>query len=239
MSLIKGKNISLTYKDATTAALKEISFTVEEGSFTLFLGKSGSGKTTLLKCLAHLITNYSGGIEYQGTCLKKMERTKRIQTLSYVSQHFHLFEHFNVLKNCIHPQVTVLKRGKEEAREKAEKHLKQLGVHELQQKMPHRLSGGQQQRVALARALCMDSKVLLLDEPTSALDPQSTKELQEILLAFRMQGMTVVLITHDMPFVKGLIDTIYFLEEGRIVETFHQNRGPQEKEGKIHRFINH
>lgn len=239
MSLIKGKNISLAYKDAPSRALTEASFTIKKGNITLFLGKSGSGKTTLLKCLAQLITSYSGEIEYEGECLKQMERARRIQTLSYVSQHFHLFDHFNVLKNCIHPQRTVLKRDKATAKQTADENLKRLGVYEHKEKMPHQLSGGQQQRVALARALSMDSKVILLDEPTSALDPQSTKGLQEILRSFRAQGITIVLITHDMPFVKGLFDSIYLLEEGEIIEEFHTSQGSLKTGSKIYKFINH
>jgi ABC-type polar amino acid transport system ATPase subunit len=237
MTLIKVRDFNVSYKGAPSPTLHDINFTLEKGSITLFIGRSGSGKTSLLKCLAHLNTEYTGTIEYEGMNLKTLMPQERACAISYVAQHFNLFAHFTVFQNCIHPQIKVLKRTKEEAEKRAMKILSKLEIDHLADKKPHLLSGGQQQRIAIVRALCMGSQALLLDEPTSALDPKTTRELQELLLSLQGNGMTLVIITHDMPFAKGLTDTIHYLENGKITET-HNKKTILSKNQSIYQFIN-
>lgn len=220
MSLISARNLSLYYPNTNTPALIDVSFTVEEGRITQFLGTSGSGKTTLLKCIANLNTGFNGELSYKNRPIKEMTPSDRASHIGFVSQSFDLFPHMDVLTNCEHPQVHVLKRSPEEAREKAKKELEHLGLKALMARFPHELSGGQKQRVSIARALCMNSRLLLLDEPTSALDPQSSKLLVDLLRGLNREGVTIALSTHDMTFSKNLLDRVYFMNHGRIVEFF-------------------
>jgi len=176
--------------------LQPFDFEIERGACSLFLGKSGSGKTTLLRYLASI----------------ELGDTRK----AYVAQQLNLFPHMSVLKNCVHPQVHILKRSKKEAETKAKTLLIQLGIGDLYERMPYQLSGGQKQRVAIARALCMDAELLLMDEPTSALDPTSTLELIALLNELKGQGLTFVIATHDMSFAKQMHDHVFYMEGGRM-----------------------
>lgn len=220
MSLINAKNLVLYYKSNKLPALENVSFSVDEGRITLFLGKSGSGKTTLLKCIANLITKFTGDLTYKNRPIKDMSARDRATHIGFVAQSFDLFPHMNALSNCTHPQVHVLKRSEEEAKSIALMQLAHLGMNDYVDRFPNELSGGQKQRVSIARALCMNSRLLLLDEPTSALDPESSRKLVEILRVLNKEGVTIALSTHDMSLAKNLLDRIYFMKDGRIIEYF-------------------
>lgn len=216
--LLSAKNLKLKYPHQKAYALDDVSVSINKGRITQFLGKSGSGKTTLLKCFANLEKGYQGEITYQEEDINSLKPHERAQKIGYVSQSFDLFSHMNVLENCVHPQIHVLKRAKEEAKEIAYKELDHLGMREYLDRKAENLSGGQKQRVSIARALCMNSKLLLLDEPTSALDPNSSKKLEDILRKLNQVGITIVFSTHDMNFSKNLMDKIYFMDHGRVLE---------------------
>ena len=220
MSLITAKDLELFYGNSKMPALDRVSFTVEEGRITLFLGKSGSGKTTLLKCIANLKSNFSGSLTYRERPIKEMSPRERATHIGFVAQSFDLFPHMNALQNCTHPQVHVLNRDVVEAKATALAQLKHLAMGEYLDRFPHELSGGQKQRVSIARALCMNSRLLLLDEPSSALDPESSKKLVDILQILHSEGVTIALSTHDMGLAKHLRDRIYFMRDGRILEFF-------------------
>jgi polar amino acid transport system ATP-binding protein len=204
MNLVEAKKMSVSYSGA--CALNEVSFTIEAGKATLFLGRSGSGKTTLLKCIAQIQRSYSGELTIDGV------------GIGYVAQQLNLFPHLTVLDNCAHPLVHVLGMKLNEAKSKAQQTLERLGVGHLASRKPKELSGGQAQRVAIARALCMNPRLILLDEPSSALDPESTAQLVGVLKMLLNDGVTIALSTHDMPFAKQIFDKAYFMEAGRIVD---------------------
>jgi len=220
MSLITAKNLTLYYGKNRLAALDNVSFSIDEGRITQFLGKSGSGKTTLLKCIANLNSQFEGELTYKNRPIKAMSAKERASHIGFVAQSFDLFPHMNALKNCTHPQIHVLKRSEAEAKKKAITQLAHLGMSDFADRYPHELSGGQKQRVGIARALCMNSRLLLLDEPTSSLDPESSKKLVEILRTLHSQGVTIALSTHDMTLAKNLLDRIYFMKDGRVIEYF-------------------
>lgn len=220
MILINAKDLCLSYRNNKKPALDHVSFNVEEGRITQFLGKSGSGKTTLLKCIANLNSNFSGTLTYRDRPIKEMSSKERASHIGFVAQSFDLFPHMDAITNCIHPQVHVLKRSFSEAKAIALAQFVHLGMKEYAERFPEELSGGQKQRVSIARALCMNSRLLLLDEPTSALDPESSKKLVEILRLLNREGVTIALSTHDMTLAKNLSDMIYFMENGQIVEHF-------------------
>jgi ABC-type polar amino acid transport system ATPase subunit len=239
VNLIKAKNLSLYYKNSKIPALVDVEFGIEEGRITLFLGKSGSGKTTLLKCIANLNSNFMGQITYKDRSIKDMPPRERATHIGFVSQSFDLFPHMNALTNCIHPQVHVLKRSLEEAKRVALLQMKHLGMSEFLERFPHELSGGQKQRISIARALCMNSCLLLLDEPTSALDPESSKKLVEILYTLSKDGVTIALSTHDMTFAKNLMDRIYFMANGRVIEYFDAKQKNISETSVIKNFFDH
>lgn len=220
MNLITAKNLFLKYDNAKKNALDDVSFEVPEGRITQFLGKSGSGKTTLLKCIANLQTNFTGTLRFKDQSIKSLSSKERASSIGYVSQSFDLFPHMTVLENCVHPQIMVLGKTRAIAEQKAHEQLSHLGMAEYLDRFPKNLSGGQKQRVSIARALCMDSKLLLLDEPTSALDPESSRKLTGILRSLQKEGVTIALSTHDMTFARSLLDQVYFMENGVVVEYF-------------------
>lgn len=239
MILINAKDLYLTYRNNKLPALDKVSFSIEKGRITQFLGKSGSGKTTLLKCIANLNSNFSGQLTYQDLPIKEMSSKERATHIGFVAQSFDLFPHMDALTNCIHPQVHVLKRSPEEARSIAEAQFVHLGMKEYAERYPEELSGGQKQRVSIARALCMNSRLLLLDEPTSALDPESSKKLVEILRLLNREGVTIALSTHDMSLAKNLADVIYFMKNGRIVEYFDAQKKSIQETVEIRNFFDH
>jgi ABC-type polar amino acid transport system ATPase subunit len=239
MKLIEAKNIRLFYKKGSTPALNDVSCDVILGRITLFLGQSGSGKTTLLKCIANLNTAFSGTLCYKGRPIKTMSPKDRATNIGYVSQSFDLFPHMTVLENCTHPQIHVLGRERPEAQKIALNQLEHLAIAPFTERYPHELSGGQKQRVSIARALCMNSQLLLLDEPSSALDPESSKKLIEILRVLNQEGVTIALSTHDMTLAKNLLDCVYFMKDGQIVEYLDAKKHGLAATSVIRNFLEH
>jgi len=241
--MIKGQSVTLKFDHAKTqkkvTILNDVSFGIEQGRITSFIGKSGAGKTSLLKCVANLIDSYQGSITFRDTAIKTLSAKERVSHVGFVFQQFNLFPHMTVLQNCMHPLVTVLEMGEEAARTKAIEGLGLVAMDAYAASHPHQISGGQQQRVAIARALALNPQVLLFDEPTSALDPESTKSLQDVLLNLRSAGITIAVSSHDMPFIKGVLDKVYFLEQGTIIDSFDAQKGQSLQSGKIFDFLQH
>jgi polar amino acid transport system ATP-binding protein len=201
-------------------ALNGISLTVERGSVVVIIGPSGSGKSTLLRCINHLETPTSGEVWIDGELLTtnaKQLNAVRAE-IGMVFQLFNLFPHLTVLENITLAQRVVRKRTQEEAREIAMQQLKHVGIPEKADAYPAQLSGGQQQRVAIARALAMNPKIMLFDEPTSALDPEMIREVLDVMLTLAKEGMTMVVVSHEMGFTRAAADSVILLDEGLIVE---------------------
>lgn len=206
--------------------LKGIDLQINKGETAVIIGPSGSGKTTLLRCINLLETPNGGSIaigknEVMFSGNKKIS-TSEVQALrkqtGMVFQGFYLFPHMTVIENIMEGQVTVLKRSKEEAREKGLKLLQRVGLLEKKDQYPFELSGGQQQRVAIARAMAMEPEVLLFDEPTSALDPELAAEVLKVMKDLSKEGMTMVVVTHKMSFARDAAHKVVFMENGSIVE---------------------
>jgi len=239
--MISGKKISLRYKNKNSSllALNEVSFELREGRITTFMGQSGAGKTSLLKCIANLHPHYEGIITCNGQDLKTLSPVARATTVGFVLQQFHLFPHLTALQNCTVALVEVLDISEKEAEEKAGELLRLLGLESFKHSFPSQLSGGQQQRVAIARALALSPKILLLDEPTSSLDPESKKSLETLLLELNAKGITIALSSHDMPFIRKIMDCIYFMENGTIIEAWDQKCEALVSKPKIQQFLSH
>lgn len=239
--MISGKQLSLRYKNkkGSLLALNEVSFELKEGRITTFMGQSGAGKTTLLKCIANLHPHYEGMITCNGQDLKMLSPDARAATVGFVLQQFHLFPHLTVLQNCTLALVEVQGIPEKEAKEKAAELLRLLGLELFTSAFPSQLSGGQQQRVAIARALALSPKVLLLDEPTSSLDPESKKSLEILLLELNAKGVTIALSSHDMPFIHKIMDYIYFMENGSIIEAWDHKNEALVSKPKIQQFLSH
>ena len=239
--MILGEKISWRYKNTNRSilALQEVSFALKQGRITTFMGQSGAGKTTLLKCIANLHPHYEGRITCNGKNLKSLSPIERASTIGFVLQQFHLFPHLSALQNCTLALVEVLGLAEEEGEEKAIEILTSLGMHPFVNAFPSQLSGGQQQRVAIARALALSPKVLLLDEPTSSLDPESKKSLEALLLELNTKGITIGLSSHDMPFIRKMMDCIYFMEKGTLIETWDKQNEDLFSKPNIQQFLSH
>lgn len=198
--------------------LKDINLTIFSGEVVCIIGSSGSGKSTLLRCLNLLEIPSSGSIIFDDIDLtsKKINVNKIRQNIGMVFQNFNLFENKNVLDNCTIAQRKVLKLSKKEATEKALKYLESVNMQEFAYQNVKTLSGGQKQRVAIARALCMNPKVMLFDEPTSALDPEMVNEVLQVIKKLAQQGMTMVIVTHEMNFAKSVANKVVFMDDGYI-----------------------
>jgi glutamate/aspartate transport system ATP-binding protein len=193
---------------------------ISKGEVVVVCGPSGSGKSTLIKTVNGLEPVQEGEIVVDRiTVTDKRTNMARLRArVGMVFQHFELFPHLSVMENLLLPQRKVLKRGKEEAEEKALGLLRRVGMQEHARKHPGQLSGGQQQRAAIARALCMDPVAMLFDEPTSALDPEMIKEVLTVMVTLAYEGMTMIVVTHEMGFARQVANRILFMDEGRIVE---------------------
>jgi polar amino acid transport system ATP-binding protein len=206
-------------------ALNGINLNIERGKVVVIIGPSGSGKSTLLRCINHLEVETSGEVWVDGQLLTTSQKQiNQIRTeIGMVFQLFNLFPHLTVLQNITLAQKVVRKRSTSVAREIALEKLKRVGILEKADVFPRQLSGGQQQRVAIARALAMNPKIMLFDEPTSALDPEMIKEVLDVMLDLVKDGMTMVVVTHEMGFARAGADEIIFMDGGLIVE-----QGPPE-----------
>lgn len=218
MSLIEIKDVHKTFDNFDV--LKGINLNIEKGQVVTIIGSSGSGKSTLLRCLNLLEVPTSGEINFNGVPLMdKNTNIDKIRTkIGMVFQSFNLFNNKNVLDNCILAQVKVLHRTKKEAEEIAHKYLYKVGMDNFSKAKVTSLSGGQKQRVAIARALCMNPEVLLFDEPTSALDPEMVGEVLDVMKELSNEGMTMVIVTHEMKFAKDISDLVVFIDNGVILE---------------------
>jgi polar amino acid transport system ATP-binding protein len=207
-------------------ALDEVSLEVRRGEVLMIVGPSGSGKSTLLRCINHLEVPDHGWVYIDGIKLnhQRTKINKVREEVGMVFQRFELFPHLNVLENVALPQRVVRKRSKEEATKIALQLLEKVGIPEKTTFYPGQLSGGQQQRVAIARALAMQPKIMLFDEPTSALDPEMIKEVLDVMLALAREGMTMVVVSHEMGFARAASNRVVFMDQGRIIEV-----GPPEQ----------
>ena len=204
----------------THEVLRDIDFTVKKGDVISIIGASGSGKSTLLRCINLLETPSSGQILYHGTDVagRGVNAPEYRSHVGMVFQSFNLFNNMTVLKNCMVGQMKVLKRSKEEARQQALKYLEKVGMAPYINAKPRQISGGQKQRVAIARALAMDPEVLLFDEPTSALDPEMVGEVLNVMQALAQEGMTMLVVTHEMAFARDVSSQVVFMHQGVICE---------------------
>ncbi len=219
--MIDVRNVYKTfYAPHEVRALVDVSTKIEAGEVVVVIGPSGSGKSTLLRCLNHLETATSGHIYIEGIDIldPKTNINKIRAEVGMVFQSFNLFPHKTVLENITLAQQVVRKRSKQTAKEKAEALLKKVGIFDKSAVYPDQLSGGQQQRVAIARALAMDPKVMLFDEPTSALDPEMIGEVLDVMKTLAKEGMTMIVVTHEMGFAREVADRVIFMDEGAIVE---------------------
>ncbi len=202
-------------------ALKDVSLEVNQGEIVSLIGPSGSGKSTLLRCIHGLEKVDQGKIYMNGELMDPKDEKKYRQQrnkMGFVFQHFNLFPNMTVLENCNLAQIQVLNRSKEEAEKTSLMYLERVGLADKKDAYPNNLSGGQKQRVAIARALCMNPEMMLFDEPTSALDPEMIKEVLEVMKDLGKQGMTMIVVTHEMGFARKVGSRVVFLDHGEIVE---------------------
>ena len=216
--MIKIENLNYAYTD--TPVLKNISFEIQENEMVGLLGLSGSGKTTLLKILSGLLQPDSGIYTIESN--KAYEKGKRnkmlVNELGVVFQDYNLFMHLTVLDNLVLPYRLRFKKSKEESKKVAIEMLSQFGLQEHLYKFPNECSGGQQQRIAIARALILNPRVLLIDEPTAALDQENTMIVSELLRDLNKKGLTVIVITHDIPFAQSMCKRVIELKQGEIIQ---------------------
>ena len=218
MEILKIEHLSKAF--GAHVVLRDIDFTVSKGDVISIIGASGSGKSTLLRCINLLETPTSGSIAFQGKditsgAMKPHEYRSRV---GMVFQSFNLFDNMTVLENCMVGQVKVLKKSKRDAKITAMRYLEKVGMAPYINAKPRQLSGGQKQRVAIARALAMDPEVLLFDEPTSALDPEMVGEVLTVMQQLAKEGMTMLVVTHEMAFARDVSDRVVFMADGYICE---------------------
>lgn len=218
MQVLKLNKINKFY--GTTHALKDISFSVNKGEVVVILGPSGCGKSTTLRCINGLEHIQSGEMEILGTKINpKFNNWREIrQKVGMVFQSYELFDHLNVMQNVILGPMKVQNKSKDEAVENAKFWFQKVGLLEKQNAHPKELSGGQKQRIAIVRALCMNPEIMLFDEVTAALDPEIVREVLDVMLNLASDGRTMVIVTHEMSFAKGVADRIIFMDKGEIVE---------------------
>lgn len=218
-SLIKVNNLKKHYGDLH--ALDGVSTEIYKGEVVVIIGPSGSGKSTFLRSLNLLEHPTDGEIIFEGVNMldKSVDINIHRQKMGMVFQHFNLFPHMTIMKNITLAPIKLLKQSKEEAEKRATELLKKVGLADRADAYPSQLSGGQKQRIAIVRALCMQPDVMLFDEPTSALDPEMVGEVLEVMKSLAKEGMTMIVVTHEMGFAKEVADRVIFMADGNIIET--------------------
>ena len=216
--MIKVDHITKQFKQLK--AVDDVSLEIEKGEIVCLIGPSGSGKSTVLRCIHGLEKPEKGEVYIDGQLLdpSKPDYMTLRRRMGFVFQHFHLFPNMSVMDNLTLAQIQVMKKTKEEAEKTAADLLKRVGLLDKRDEYPSKLSGGQKQRVAIARTLCINPEVMLFDEPTSALDPEMVVEVLDVMKELAHQGMTMVIVTHEMGFAKEVATRMVFLEDGKIVE---------------------
>ncbi|APF27051.1 ABC transporter family protein [Clostridium sporogenes] len=217
--MIETKN--LTKKFGKLTVFENLNINVKKGEVLVIIGPSGSGKSTFLRCLNHIEIPTDGEVFVEGKKLNiknKKELRKTIEKVGMVFQNFNLFPHRTVIQNIMEAPLTVKKENKEEVLQKAEKLLEKVGLKDKANVYPSKLSGGQKQRVAIARALAMNPDIMLFDEPTSALDPELVGEVLIVMKDLAKEGITMVVVTHEMGFAKEVADRVIFMDGGKIIE---------------------
>ncbi len=219
-SLISVQNLKKYYLGGSVKALDDVSIEFEKGKVVVIIGPSGSGKSTLLRSLNLLEDPTEGHILLEGTDIldAKTDINLMRRKMGMVFQQFNLFPHMTILKNLTIAPIKLLKMSKEDAEKKAMELLKRVGLADRALSYPAQLSGGQKQRVAIVRALCMSPEVMLFDEPTSALDPEMVGEVLDVMKELAKEGMTMIVVTHEMGFAREVADEVVFMDGGQIIE---------------------
>lgn len=217
-NVLKVENLVKSFGDHEV--LKKIDFEISKGEVVCIIGSSGSGKSTLLRCINHLETPTDGSVLFHDVEIKNTQKSlsKYRSQVGMVFQSFNLFNNMTVLKNCMFGTRKILHLSRDEAKRRAILHLKQVGMAAYINAKPAQLSGGQKQRVAIARALCMNPEVLLFDEPTSALDPEMVGEVLNVMKSLAKEGLTMIIVTHEMEFAKNVSTRTIFMDDGYVVE---------------------
>ena len=218
--LIQTSGLVKQFKGGIITALDGVSMQVRRGEVVVIIGPSGSGKSTFLRCLNLLEVPTKGTVTFEGVDITNPKTNINVhrQKMGMVFQHFNLFPHMTVLKNMTAAPIKLLRKSKEEAEKKAMALLQRVGLPDRAGSYPSQLSGGQKQRIAIVRALCMDPAVMLFDEPTSALDPEMIGEVLDVMKQLASDGMTMVVVTHEMGFAKEVGSRVIFMDYGKIVE---------------------
>ncbi len=218
--IISVRDLEKHFDEGKLKALRGVSADIKRGEVVVVIGPSGSGKSTFLRCLNLLEEPTKGTVTVEGVNITdpKVNINKHREKMGMVFQHFNLFPHMTILKNMTLAPRQLLKKSKAEAEEKAMSLLKRVGLADRANAYPNQLSGGQKQRIAIVRALCMEPQVMLFDEPTSALDPEMVGEVLDVMKQLAQEGMTMVVVTHEMGFAREVADRVIFMDEGHIVE---------------------
>ena len=218
--IISVKGLEKHFDGGNLKALRGVDADIKRGEVVVVIGPSGSGKSTFLRCLNLLETPTKGTVTVEGVDITnpKVNINKHREKMGMVFQHFNLFPHMTILRNMTLAPMKILKKSKAEAEQKAMELLKRVGLAERAGAYPSQLSGGQKQRIAIVRALCMEPQVMLFDEPTSALDPEMVGEVLDVMKQLANEGMTMVVVTHEMGFAREVADRVLFMDEGVIVE---------------------
>jgi aspartate/glutamate/glutamine transport system ATP-binding protein len=243
-NLISFQNVQKHY--GTFHVLKDISLTINEGEVVVVIGPSGSGKSTMLRCINRLETITSGELTVNNVKVndRKIDINKLRQEIGMVFQHFNLYPHKTVLENITLAPTKALGVSEQEAKETAMHYLTKVGIPDKAGSYPTELSGGQQQRVAIARGLAMKPRIMLFDEPTSALDPEMIGEVLDVMKTLAKEGMTMVVVTHEMGFAREVADRVVFMDQGQIVEEaapaeFFANPREERARTFLSRILNH
>ena len=218
--IISVMDLEKHFNDGELKALRGINANIHKGEVVVVIGPSGSGKSTFLRCLNLLELPTKGTITFEGVDITdpKVNINIHRQKMGMVFQHFNLFPHMTVLRNMTLAPMKLLKKSRKDAEEKAMGLLKRVNLENRADAYPSQLSGGQKQRIAIVRALCMEPEVMLFDEPTSALDPEMVGEVLDVMKRLARDGMTMVVVTHEMGFAREVADRVLFMDEGQIVE---------------------